>query len=358
MIRIKGPINILRLNGNIKDVQKVIYIFVDKDLKKFTDCEDKNAADITKYIEDNFQQLKDTQYDFFAEFSIHTKIVSPNIYLNNILQFFSKYYKINESTNKIEISTKFPNVRFHYIDISNWLKHYIQQCINLFAKEKHQNNHDINEILKYIVDFLYHLKGFLQNPIIIPKPSIKNFESQIFNEITLQQYLEHIKYLTGKMLLKYNNENIKILINEYINIILIRELDYIIKKIKKLNINFTVDKIQYINEIYIAPFFDQLMDIYFLRRLLDKNYISNSIIYLSENHAAICINILVNLFNFIITNIANNKNSISTINRLVKYFHPFQAGVHYQDIITTMNNILMNNTIQCSSISKLPLNFI
>lgn len=357
MTQINGPVNILRLNGNIKDIQKIVYIFIDKDLKKFTSCEDKNAIDITKYIKDNFKQLKNNQYDFFAEFSINTKIVSSSDYLNSILRFFSKYYKINEMTNKIEISNKFPNIHFHYIDISDWLKYYIKQCIGLFAKEKHQNNHDIQEILKYIIDFLYYLKGFLQNPSIIAKPIIKNLESQVFNELVLHQYLEYIKYLIGKMLLKYNNENIRILINEYINIILIRELDYIIKKIKKLNDNFNINKLQNINIKYIVPFFDQLMNIYFLRRLLDKKYITNSVIYLSENHAAICVNILINLFNFTLTNIANNKNSISNINRLVKYFHPFQAGIHYQDIITTMNNILMNNTIQCSNISKLPSNF-
>lgn len=55
------------------------------------------------------------------------------------------------------------------------------------------------------------------------------------------------------------------------------------------------------------------MDLYFLKRFLDKEYIKNAVLYCSSHHT---IDILINGFNFKITHTTSNVNNI---NNKIKY---------------------------------------
>jgi len=72
--KINGPINVVRMEGTINNIKKVIYLFIDKhvEYQNQTNCNDpNNSIDIVEYLKKNFIKLKNTNktYDFFLEFA-------------------------------------------------------------------------------------------------------------------------------------------------------------------------------------------------------------------------------------------------------------------------------------------------
>jgi hypothetical protein len=96
-----------------------------------------------------------------------------------------------------------------------------------------------------------------------------------------------------------------------------------------------------------------MMDIYILRRLLDKNYISTGILYCGMAHSANMINILVKDFNFKITHSSKNID-IDKINKDIKTKnYKFE-----KELIGLLIDFDMSKKdIQCSDLSKFPKNF-
>ena len=106
------------------------------------------------------------------------------------------------------------------------------------------------------------------------------------------------------------------------------------------------------------------MDLYFLRRFLDKDYITNGIVYSGALHSADYINILVNLFNFKITHTAYAvTNNIVELNDIVKSYDPFSEknkSLEYTAILFGTEDLFLPfgyKSIQCSDIAKFPPNF-
>ena len=480
---ISGPVNIIRLEGKIDGIKKIIYLFMDihNPENEQTKCSTP-SLEIEEFLKNNFNNLinYNKYYDFFVEFQPGTFLLpkkkqwyNRNIYLDRVLRFFKKYLNYNPTSNEVKTSKIFKNIRFHYIDIRDWLEYYIFEIIGqlfilLYIESK--NEYTINNIIKLldmIIDELYRIKSFIQQPKIV-KDSHIILEELPSISIALKpdiqkRIVEKIRYLIGKFLLKINNKKIKNIINEYVNIIIIPEFNKIIKIMKNLktsvngnqsipkqynyvgvnnpipntkiclnnkkclssaiyrdiapesctgarssaicgelqgytaslrsirdnlsqndrlsediapkplgaksfkrninNNNFHIlyNDLMQINDIEIIPLFAQLMDIYFLRRFLDKKYITNAIVYVGSAHAAIYIDILVNLFNFKITHASLAiTNNINKINKLVRKLHPFKSGMHYHKITDNILNIflpLKNKIIQCSNISSFPKNF-
>lgn len=91
-----------------------------------------------------------------------------------------------------------------------------------------------------------------------------------------------------------------------------------------------------------------------MRRILDKNYITNGIVYAGAAHIASFINILVNVYGFSITHVAKSK--ISDIKKLeseIKKMKPY-----FKDRPKTMDLLNVFGTNQCSDISSFPNNFL
>ena len=93
-----------------------------------------------------------------------------------------------------------------------------------------------------------------------------------------------------------------------------------------------------------------LMDLYFLRRFLDKDYIKNAILYCGARHSISIIYILVYHFKFKITHSTSNINNINN-----KIKNNDYINVIYNGVQTLINN---KNIIQCSDISSFPKNFL
>lgn len=419
---ISGPVNVTRLEGKIDGIKKVVYLFMDlhNPENEQTKCS-APSLEIEDFFKNNFNSLNNSNkyYDFFVEFQPGTFLLpktkqwyNRNIYLDRVLRFFKKYLNYDPTSNEVKLSKIFKNIRFHYIDVRDWLEYYIFEIIRqlyiLFHNESTTDN--INKLLDIIIDELYRIKSFIQQPKIVKDPHIILEElpsiSIALKPDIQKQIVEKIRYLIGKILLKINNNKIKIIINEYVNIIIIPEFDKIIKIMKdfKINVNgkpsipeqynyvgvtnpipnpkiclnnnkclsfnrniindnfhILYHNLMQINDIEIIPLFAQLMDIYFLRRFLDKKYITNAIVYVGAAHAAIYIDILVNLFNFKITHTSSAiTNNIIKVNKLVHTLNPFNSGMHYYKITNRILNIflpLKNKMVQCSNISSFPKNF-
>lgn len=114
-------------------------------------------------------------------------------------------------------------------------------------------------------------------------------------------------------------------------------------------LTFIINTVQQFIDRFLT-FFTLFMDIYFLRRFLDKDYITNAITYTGSYHSCVYIYTLVKDYNFHITHVAYPKNAnIKNINQKVK-----NAKEKYG-----LEEFLYPPTpIQCSDITHFPDNFL
>jgi hypothetical protein len=90
-----------------------------------------------------------------------------------------------------------------------------------------------------------------------------------------------------------------------------------------------------------------------LRRFLDKNYITNGIVYAGAAHIATFVSILVKEFNFKITHVAKSK--FDNIEQLEKEI--INSGGNFENVSRIMELLDVFNSKQCSDISTFPKNF-
>jgi hypothetical protein len=101
---------------------------------------------------------------------------------------------------------------------------------------------------------------------------------------------------------------------------------------------------------YLDYQIDIPMDCYFLRRFLDKDYITNGVIYCGMAHSADIVNILLNDFNFKITHNTGIIN-IDELNKKIRTKKYSEQDIH---------NLLIANDkymYQCSDLTKFPTYF-
>lgn len=126
---ISGPVNVVRLEGKMGSIKKVIYLFIDRHIpvNQQTECSDIFAKDVNSYFVDTFKEIKDSDvtYDLFMELDID-KLANPlsdsfvegrDMYLFEMAKLFTKLFRFDNDSNKIKINEMFKNVRLHYLDI-------------------------------------------------------------------------------------------------------------------------------------------------------------------------------------------------------------------------------------------------
>ena len=72
--KINGPINIVRIEGEINGIKKILYLYFDfhMDVTQQTKCEDYLSDDVTKYIKKELLETSDKDIDFFMEHRMDT----------------------------------------------------------------------------------------------------------------------------------------------------------------------------------------------------------------------------------------------------------------------------------------------
>lgn len=392
-MKISGPINIVRLDGKVGGRDKVVYLYMDIHINpdEQTECNDFNSISIREFMKTKLAELEKKNkniYDLFIEvhpITYDTKIKS--IYLQTVRSIFRR------SNGNLK------NTRLHYIDIRyEFLFAKSYKLLMLLPKNIYDLDldHSLNkfqiylENIKMIIDEINYIYGILYNkkinePIEKIKLPIeyKNITEDVIKNVTLG-------YL-NKILFTYNNEQVKIKLNEILDKELIdtkniihkleeqyKELSNIYNHLNKYAIkdvflsntaiesyyikNYMVYGIEsklfiqisllivniyyYIKSLILEEgLASKIIDIYLLRRLLDKNDIKTGLVYTGSFHSLFYIYNLVNNFDFTVTHASYTYGTINNINNIIKKSDRFESIAKY---------FYPNEIYQCSDIISFP----
>lgn len=172
---VSGPINVVRLEGEINGVNKVLYSMFDfhMDLEEQLQCDDIESIPITQYLIKNFKEMTkgDIKYDFLLETypdAINNRTyVNTEKYIWDIQRMLKKIITRDYKKNKTLVTDKYPNVRFHYIDIRVYLNfghygHILSKLSNYIQSVPRYgiNTTDIDNIRKGL-DSKYKIISFI-----------------------------------------------------------------------------------------------------------------------------------------------------------------------------------------------------
>lgn len=382
---INGPVNLVRLEGNINNINKVIYLFMDyhAPLTLQTKCESYASIDIVKYLYDNFKTSKNI-IDFFFEIEYSQLVKPTNIfkkkYIHEVHTLFKKEFQKTKE-NKTLPSKINPNVRLHYIDIRDYLEHeinyYFSDMENIINKMKTNNDifyNDLNNLNK-ICNILKGEFLFLKE-IKITVLENKNYAKS-------DSYRDSIYYYLKKIVNKYNDEKLKINIINFLNSIdnyvnnILKHLDNILILLEKFKnyVSRDYDEKTYDKDLESYTFYHgilleelinniqnsynkiyknsirlycNIMDCYFLRRFLDKDYVTNVVAYTGILHSINYIYFLVKKYNFKVTHYNYSEEpNIKKLNEKLK-------KKNYKDLYSIF---FPKKLIQCIDINNFPVNF-
>lgn len=400
--------NAIRVEGKVGDRKKVLYLFSDfhADIGYETKCTDLRAVDFQKYLVDTFDSITRDPIDFFFEQYPDGLIPGRNSfniykekYIHEVAVMFSRSFNFDPKQNKITTSTEFPNVRLHYIDPREYLFGNLNPIYNNTFKlvqlridgkyqfgDLQQLKDGINIASAHIMtiyDYLYKNTQDKKDKLPIIPPTI-----DALSKYTDKQLLDIGKQMLDKILSKYKNDSIKKKILSLVNSKLkdqfkdyfeyvIKLTSFIDKNEDRLNLshikfyhdkdtdtdnyglhpntrtNLTNELDNLHSDIYekysqIAAF---LVDLYFLRRYLDKNYVTNGIVYTGGYHTANYVYHLIKDFGFKITHYSYLKYESDKVESIIKNIKPNKS------MFDTFSLISPPIRVQCSNVGEFPEKF-
>lgn len=333
---ISGPVSVVKLEGTVNNIKKEILIFGDIHLVEVqNECDSIESVPIKNYLIDLFKNSKEN-IDFFleidkSEISNKQEMSFTDNYIFQLMQFFKKNNK------------NFNKTRFHYSDIRDVYKNDFLMFVYTTSQSKYNK---ITNSKGIIYDDLLHLlyisdeiKEYINIIIKGLKLNPKSFK-RLFDDESDDSHKFIFTKNIYKILHKYNNERIKNEIRKILKILtsnVLNDVDELIKFIRPIKKkiedkkNFSTneidknvfDLIKKIDKIVskISGLFTIITDIYTIRRVLDKNYIEKSIIYVGGAHSRNIINLLVNNFGFKIVNKFSHENRLIKLDK--KYVHNY-----------------------------------
>lgn len=395
IIKISGPVNVVRMEGNINGIKKIIYLFMDFHLELWneTECNNIFSHDINQYFAESFYKLNGSNliYDFFLEiyptrsYSSGSKFLpKKQKYIWEVSKLFQKVFKYDEEKNKVGLPDVFQNVRIHYIDIRDYLKEHLIDKIDIVTKNINSlnfsklNPEKIQKIIgefqniKSEIDKIINLLKYTNEDIVDRTKIIKEKDPHIIDESAMRQLVYKLKY-------RYNHGDIKNTLNDLLENIIKKFISYTqfieksIEEIKQFNVTLSKsqdirqtrkiqDRIYNIGDILLQDsitIFVGIVDIYFLRRFLDKDYITNAIVYTGILHSTTYIEILAKYFDFKITHVAQGDINIKQINNKIKNLSEDEIFDLFsrETIRPSKNKSGTPSVYQCSDITHFPENF-
>lgn len=335
-INISGPLNIVRLEGKIDGINKVLYLFFDFHLKE-TKCKEYDSLDIVQLFNKFIDESKNynNEWDLFIENDIKVKeskkvldksYLSGN-YINEIINFFEN--KFTESVNNLVKREN--NIRYHFFDIRFQINFDIihNDIYNLiyYNYEKNVLIDRLNNIYNLMLNDYNYLKG--KNNI---NKNFKNLNVKNIIINLLNVYVEDVK----KLLIEFKNIKKDLKKKKYFLIKELNEQDVYDNKVQNILNDFS--------KRYLEIYF-KITDLYFLRRFLDKNYIKNGIIYSGNHHCLHIILNLVKLFKFRVSHVSYSSINLQEINSFIS------KSNNFKDLIKIL---LPKYLIQCSSMKNFP----
>jgi hypothetical protein len=388
---VSGPFNAVRLEGKVNGIKKVGHFFMDVHYHQMEQniCSNIGSTDFAEFFVKIFKSMpkSDRMYDFFVEvypsypgnFSIrklNDNYVEPDtMHIDKVVRLFSKLFLMERETDTVKKSDVFPNLRLHYFDVRDYFNNVARDIVfflmNTASKEIKIDSNDTNPTmtpiekndlkssLQKMLEAIEKIIPVLQNPVKSPKkhPIIRHDFA-----LDEKSALENVNRLAYKIRNSYANPNVKGPVVEMFDfgieglMQLVRSIESLIKNIvDDATDSEIIEQIEIILERYFW-IYASLVDAFFLRRFLDKNYITNTIVYAGGNHVIRDIYLLVKFFDFKITHLAYDpkKYGIEKINQLVK-----KTGSAYK--IRELFYDLSKQTgqeAQCSRLDSFPKNFL
>jgi hypothetical protein len=326
------------MKGSINGIEKEITLFMDihNDLDNQTRCDSFDSIDISHLMYKKIVNA-DKELDFFLEITfdeIKSKRTNKrDIYIKELFEMFKSEFLIEKinNTDIVRYSKSNSKVRLHFLDIRNVMDfedmRYIinEKILKKIELLKSLTNNDekkkiSSQILKYFENIYSKLSKLMndKNEIIQAKSSVKNlngdkqkyYMNKIFNRCNdkkLKRYLIHFMEMNyGNVMFNLNNELLNI--------------TNVLKNIELSNIDE-------INEIYLLTKFVReaitdlyclVVDCFLLRRVLDKDYINNSIIYTGFQHSIHYIYFLHKYYDFEITKIFHTEKNLNEMLKQIK----------------------------------------
>lgn len=401
-IFVNGPINVARVEGTIYGIKKVLYLFMDyhNNVLYQSQCDNFDNIDLNKYMIKEFREANgktpEKVFDLFLEISntrAHENMVQmyKARYIDEVQRFFS-HETLSEKK-------AIPNVRYHYIDIRDFLKTSINDIShNLYHAVKNSSVNDsmTQSDYEYILASLQQLSDSVHMTYDLLYPNKQNNQkrqsanknNKILSNNNEQNY-EIVKQFMNKIMTKYNHNELPRKFTELFDIIK-NNFDEIFKLIdqmreslivnkpllsfhpeflnkissdKKYYYSYGKDVIRYIEfisqleilesklSLLIVMTFAMVVDLFFLRRFLDKDYVQNAVVYTGIAHSITYIYMLVKHFDFKITNVSyladrNTPESATAFIKKSKIGDPEIDKLFYPPSL-----------YQCSNMSDFPTNF-
>jgi hypothetical protein len=407
---VSGPVNVIRLEGKVGKINKVLYVFGDYhiDIKKQRQCPSFESIDVSKYMYYQFKNHvksgKNHSIDvFFEDYKSYVSQPDPN-YKYEPINYRDIY--IREVNKILEMSVAFENnkikylnkdidgrkIRLHYADFRNILTRsvtFITNELSQIAYELHSQNYYVNEktvndLELALTDGIAYL-DYIGSLLNGDKPKDLPFELDKENE-------EEIKKLMSKLITRYNNKEVKEIVlkemrfmyNTFINRTkeIVNKILNILPNYKELILSRTLtlvknpmnnyyswsnnseiekqgykiyDLLSMISDIFLDPFVI-LHDLLLLRRFLDKDYITNAVSYTGFFHSVNYIDVLMREFNFKITHVAYSKyNDINKLNNKIKEFD--NSENNRVDKLHLQSLLLPEIFTQCVNLTDFPKMF-
>ncbi|AAV50966.1 hypothetical protein [Acanthamoeba castellanii mimivirus] len=405
---VSGPLNVVRLEGNFYGIKKVLYLFMDyhADVSDQTQCENIFSEDVQKYFAKTFYKLNDSNkiYDFFLEVfptEIAQDIYSDDVpeidhkemYIEEVVKLFKKLFRYDPKKNRVLMNNITKNIRLHYIDIRDYYKNNVHNRtadMNIIARNfMVKGNIKVSQLNK-IIKLMKIIRNHLEEIVEILEYSPKNNKSQRSKIIKTRDYddldIQTIEYLARKIKSTYKYQDVK----KIMNMLLQQSIDNFKSTIKNIDesikiftnyakqISESTDKLvrdpntSYVYVYGLSPytirnmivdianrvdkimdeqlieFFARFTDIFFLRRFLDKDYITNGIIYTGALHSNTYINVLVKYFDFKVTHFSYSKISNPQL---------LTSEIKKRSLMEIQELILPNSFGQCSDMNSFPKEF-
>ncbi|ARF11489.1 hypothetical protein Klosneuvirus_1_346 [Klosneuvirus KNV1] len=338
-----------------------------------TECDDIRSNDIDKFLVDTFDKTeemkKNIMYDMFVESNPLFPVLFPGESSTRGRYLFGKTENlltksINIESGKVLQSKEFNNVRFHYTDIRDYttdkFRHFMFEIeriinfishINLFIYDDLLLIIDGLKIIQSQIITLYQLIYESKNSTKSQTKIIYTKDQEVLAKYSEEDFNTIKKNLIYKIIRTYKHADVHQIINKIISnelhdtfqncikqinqmVISVNNLVPITEQFKNKPFNTTLTKQK--DGTYFYGIRDQdmhdyistltnipnnlhnlipggvglyLMDLYLLRRILDKDYVSNAVVYTGAHHSLNYIRILVKYFDFKITNYSYLKNN-------------------------------------------------
>jgi hypothetical protein len=394
-IFVNGPLNVVRLEGMIYNIKKVLYLFFDyhMDVMYQSQCDSIDSIDLNKFIVREFRgAYKDDQNKIFDLFLEITPTAIPKKkslefrrrYIDEAMRFFSL-----EHTADTKVLN---NVRYHYIDIRDYLKSNINDMFyvlnntmhtctsnnNMTKKEYEDTLAQIGIILddmKFVYQLLFGGKDKKAARVVEEKSSnyhktIKNFIDKINTRYThkdipeklsdlrnkIRDYFDtvfgyfsqiQIEMVKAKSILSVHPDSL----NEQVIDGKFGGMQYGQNRLMIKVFLYTISTLLYKSDHLVMEGYGAIVDLFFLRRFLDKDYVQNGVVYTGMAHSETYVLTLIKYFGFSMTNAAymNKDYTMIEANKAI-------AHSNYYDSL--VEKILSPPTVyQCSNVTHFPKNF-